>query len=140
MVQFIQILVVSLVVVALAGWWWRRWRKAQLKARRELAMLEFNEQRSELQERFLAAASATGKPRGLRWKQCDLLLDEIFACDRVSGELYALVGTTVSFEAIPGSDMEDVEAVGNLRAAAVGMLGDQHLAIFADNRINIGLV
>ena len=88
-------------------------------------MLEFAEQRRELQDRFLAAASATGKPRGLLWKQCDLLPGEVFASDRVSGELYALVGTTVSFEAIPGGDMEDVEAVGNLRSAT---------AVFAHQR------
>ncbi|HYO25559.1 MAG TPA: hypothetical protein VEQ85_11500, partial [Lacipirellulaceae bacterium] len=33
------------------------------------------------------------------------------------GELYALVGVTVSFEAVAGGGMEEVEAVGNLRAA-----------------------
>ena len=95
----------------------RRWRKAQLEAKRRLATLEFGDLREPLQQEFLAAASATGKPRGLRWKQCDLDEGELFATDRANGDLYALVGTTVSFEAIPGGGMEDVEAVGNLRSA-----------------------
>jgi len=68
-------------------------------------------------ERFLAAASATGKPRGLAWKQCDLQDGLLLARDRATGELLALVGATISFAAIEGGGMEDVEAVGNLRAA-----------------------
>jgi hypothetical protein len=34
-----------------------------------------------------------------------------------TGVLYALNGATISFEAIEGGGMEDVEAVGNLRSA-----------------------
>ena len=41
----------------------------------------------------------------------------MFAVDRVSGELYAFVAATISFSAIEGGGMEEVEAVGNLRAA-----------------------
>jgi len=37
--------------------------------------------------------------------------------DRANGEIVGLVGVTISFEAIEGGGMEDVEAVGNLRAA-----------------------
>jgi len=37
--------------------------------------------------------------------------------DRANGEIVALVGVTIGFEAIEGGGMEDVEAVGNLRAA-----------------------
>ena len=40
-----------------------------------------------------------------------------FAKDRATGQLRALVAVTISFEAIEGGGMEDVEAVGNLRAA-----------------------
>jgi len=111
------IFVLGAVVALVAGVFWRRWSAAQQRAKRALAMLEFAERRGELQEEFLSAAGATGKPRGLRWKQCDLHEGELFATDRVTSELYALVGTTISFEAIPGEGMEDVEAVGNLRAA-----------------------
>jgi hypothetical protein len=41
----------------------------------------------------------------------------LMARDRANGELVALVGVTIGFEAIEGGGMEDVEAVGNLRAA-----------------------
>ena len=41
----------------------------------------------------------------------------IYARHRQSGELSAFVGVTIGFEAIEGGGMEDVEAVGNLRAA-----------------------
>ena len=64
---------------------------------------------------FLAAASATGKPRGLRWKSCELDGPILFAVDRRSDDLCALSRVTISFEAIAGGPMEDVEAVGNLR-------------------------
>ena len=40
-----------------------------------------------------------------------------YARHRRSGELSAFVSVTIGFEAIEGGDMEDVEAVGNLRAA-----------------------
>ena len=39
------------------------------------------------------------------------------ARDRANGELVGLVGATISFEAVEGGGMEEVEAVGNLRAA-----------------------
>ena len=41
----------------------------------------------------------------------------LLARDRATGQLVALVGVTISFSAIEGGGMEDVEAVGNLRAA-----------------------
>jgi hypothetical protein len=40
-----------------------------------------------------------------------------YARDRASGDLCAFVGVTISFEAVVGGDMEEVEAVSNLRAA-----------------------
>jgi hypothetical protein len=80
-------------------------------------MEQFHAQRGKLEGVFLTAANATGKPRGLHWASCRLDPPVLFAADRPSGELYALVGATVSFEAIEGGGMEDVEAVGNLRYA-----------------------
>ena len=75
-------------------------------------------QRERIQPLFLPAASATGKPRGLRWKDCQFDSAIQFARERQSRQLVALVGVTISFEAIPGSDMEGVQAVGNLRNAS----------------------
>jgi len=117
MPQALQAFVFGIVIVFIAQLLWRRWRTAQQQAKRRLATLEFADLRDQLQVEFLKAAGATGKPRGLRWKQCDLDERELFATDRANGELVALVGTTISFEAIPGGGMEEVEAVSNLRSA-----------------------
>lgn len=117
MPQSLQVVLAGIGIILVAQFVWRRLRKLQQQAQRQLATLEFKELRPQLQEKFLAAASATGKPRGLRWKQCDLDTNEVFAIDRANGELHALVGATVSFEAIPGGGMEEVEAVGSLRSA-----------------------
>ena len=117
MAHVVQVLAIGIAAAFVAQLLWRRWRVAQLRAKRQLATLEFPDLRDSLQKEFLAAAGATGKPRGLSWKQCDLETGQLFATDRSNGELYALVGATISFAAIPGGGMEDVEAVGNLRSA-----------------------
>ena len=117
MAQVTKVLVVGLLLVLVAQLLWRRWRAAQQQAKRQLATLEFADLRAQLQSDFLQAAAATGKPRGLRWQQCELHNGQRFATDRANGELYAMVGATISFEAIPGGGMEDVEAVSNLRCA-----------------------
>jgi hypothetical protein len=41
-----------------------------------------------------------------------------FARERARGELAALVGVVIQFEAVEGGDMEGVAAVGNLRNAS----------------------
>jgi type II secretory pathway pseudopilin PulG len=98
--------------VALLG----RRRIAKKEEQRRSALRLFAGQRAELPARFLEAAAATGKPRGLRWKAVELSGAPLFATDP-SGVLYALAGATISFEAVEGGAMEDVEAVGNLRSA-----------------------
>ncbi len=108
----------GIAAALVAGVLWRRWRAAQQQAQRELARLQFDDDRDGLEQVFLAAASATGKPRGLKWESCKLGDQQVFAVDRVSGELYALVSATISFSAVAGGGMEDVEAVGNLRYAS----------------------
>jgi len=115
--HFIKIFLGGVAVALVAGWLWRRWRADQLQAQRELARLQFAEERTELGAKFLKAAAATGKPRGLTWENCQLDDAQLFAVDRVTGELYALIGAEISFSATAGGDMEDVEAVGNVRYA-----------------------
>jgi len=117
MTNLIQVVAIGIAIALVAQVLWRRWRAAQRRAECDLASIQFEEQKAALPAKFLLAATATGRPRGLRWRTCDLHDDSLFARDRVTGELYALVGTTVSFEAIAGGDMEEVEAVGNLRWA-----------------------
>ncbi len=89
-------------------------REIQVERAREL----FSLQRERLEADFLQAAAATGKPRGLRWKACEWGLQVEFARERQTGQLAALVGVTIQFEAIEGSDMEGLPAVGNLREAS----------------------
>jgi hypothetical protein len=84
----------------------------------ELAAARFQQQREHLEADFLQAASRSGRPRGLRWKQCDWEREVVFARDKKSRELTALLGVTIQFEAIEGSDMEGLPAVGNLRHAS----------------------
>ena len=91
----------------------RNARARQLRRARQL----FHLRREWLEARFLTAASDVCSPRGLAWSGCDFDNQVRFARDRKSRMLRAFVGTTISFEAIEGGGMEDVEAVGNLRAA-----------------------
>jgi len=106
--------IVAVAVAALAiPWLVRRRRLAQLSQARQL----FHQQRERLEARFLDMAANSGRPRGLAWTNCDFEDEITFAHDRSTGELTALVGVTISFEAVEGGGMEEVEAVGNLRAA-----------------------
>jgi hypothetical protein len=84
----------------------------------EEARAAFEAQRATLERLFVDAASATGKPRGLRWKSCEFGPEFEIARDRRNGELLAFIPVTIAFEAIPGSDMEGLPAVGNLRSAS----------------------
>lgn len=88
-------------------------RREQIRRGRKLFQLR----REWLEAEFLTQASSSGKPRGLRWANCDFDNKVSFARDRTNGQLRALVGVTIAFEAIEGGDMEHVEAVGNLRSA-----------------------
>jgi hypothetical protein len=99
---------------------WVVWRIIRRRSRVtpvERARDDFLALRPRLQAAFFARAAASGRPRGLRWKQCDFDEQVFFVRDRGTQNLAALVGVTISFEAIPGGPMEDVPAVGNLRSA-----------------------
>jgi hypothetical protein len=71
-----------------------------------------------LERQFFEAAAACGKPRGLRWKAVEWGPSVAFARERATGQLAALVGITIQFEAVEGGDMEGLAAVGNLRTAS----------------------
>jgi hypothetical protein len=79
------------------------------------AQQRFDVQREALQQAFFDAASASGKPRGLRWKSIEWQPGMELVREKETRRLAALVGVTIAFEAIPGSDMEGLPAVGNLR-------------------------
>ena len=105
-----------IVLVFVAVTMWRTWRREKFRRSVALAEAEFARERLKLQEDFRAAANVSGKPRGLRWKSVEFQDRILLARDRANGELVGLAGATIAFEAVAGGDMEDVEAVGNLRA------------------------
>ena len=83
----------------------------------EHARNDFHHQREWLEVKFIERASTSGKPRGLRWTDVEFDNDVTYAREISTRELCAFVAITVSFEAIEGGPMEDVEAVSRKRAA-----------------------
>lgn len=111
-------LLASVVVVTLAALAWRPLRARLRERELSRAQKDFHRHREHLEAQFLRLASESGMPRGLEWVRCDFEDDVVYARNRHSGEICALVGVTIGFEATEGGGMEDVEAVGNLRAAS----------------------
>jgi hypothetical protein len=109
--------VVLLLLIAVACLLWMLLRPTLFARRVERALRTFVRDRAALESSFFEKASASGKPRGLAWKTCAFQNGVLLARDRANGEIVALMGVTVGFEALQGGGMEDVEAVGNLRAA-----------------------
>jgi len=96
-------------------------REAERLAR---AQRDFHRQREQLEAKFIDKAAASGKPRGLRWTNVSFEDSVVYARDRRTGLLKALVAVDISFEAIAGGGMEGVEAVANVRAATAEFLFD----------------
>src|SRR5258708_1360362 len=102
------------IVALIAMFAFRGRRRADPVAARN----RFPTQRPMLETAFFQAASQSGKPRGLNWVKCEFGDGLELACDKSTGQLIGLLPVTIAFEAIPGSDMEGLAAVGNLRAAS----------------------
>jgi hypothetical protein len=113
-ILFWLLLFAFLVIAWLA---WAILRPSMFRRRVERARRQFERSRDTLEGMFFRAASTSGKPRGLAWTQCAFQPGVLLARDRANGELVGLVGVTIGFEAVEGGGMEEVEAVGNLRAA-----------------------
>lgn len=99
-------------------------RLARAAERLASAQRGFHRQREMLEAKFIERAAASGKPRGLRWADVAFDDDVIYVRDRRSRRLKALVAIEVSFEAVEGGGMEEVEAVANVRAATAEFLHD----------------
>ena len=97
-------------------------RAARQAERLARAQRDFHRQREQLEAKFIERAALSGKPRGLRWTDVTFDDDVVYARDRRSRRLKALVAIEVSFEAIEGGGMEEVEAVSNIRAATAEFL------------------
>jgi hypothetical protein len=104
--------------VAALALFWRPLRAFGQEIRLERARELFKLQRERLEAKFFTAAVATGRPRGLRWKDCQWGQQIEFARERSTREIVALVSVTIQFEAVEGGDMEGLAAVGNLRNAS----------------------
>jgi len=105
---------IAVAVLFLALMWWVGKSAGRSLGR---ARVQFVQQREHLEADFLRAAQASGKPRGLIWVECEWTREVEWGRDRQTGQLLALVGVTIRFEAVAGSDMEGLPAVGNLRTA-----------------------
>ena len=112
-VYILLVAVVAFAIVACARPLAKLTRAAQIRQ----GLARFPVQREQLEARFFALAASLGKPRGLRWVECDWQPNVAFARDPDLGLLTAFVGVNIRFEAVEGGDMEDVEAVGLIRDA-----------------------
>jgi hypothetical protein len=117
--SWVWLMVIAVAFSALAlVLFWRPLRAFGQEIRLERARELFKLQRERLEAKFLSAAAASGKPRGLRWKDCQWGEEVEFVRERRTGDIVALIGVTIQFEAVEGGDMEGVAAVGNLRNAS----------------------
>jgi hypothetical protein len=112
------VLVSAAAAVGLWLWLWLRPRGVPVA----WARAEFDRQRGSLEAEFFQAAAGSGKPRGLRWTKCEWGDAVEMARDQRTDQLLVFVAVTISFEAIEGSDMEGLPAVGNLRNASAVFL------------------
>jgi hypothetical protein len=104
-----------LAVVRASKWpLFRAWRRRK----EERALRAFRLQREQLEVQFFRLAASLGKPRGLRWLDCEWLDSVTFGRDVKTGMLTAFAAVNIRFEAVEGGDMEDVEAVSTIRDAA----------------------
>ena len=110
--------VLAIPLLAAVIFLWRRLRIFGVAVRIERAREMFKLQRERLEAEFLKAAAASGKPRGLRWLECQWGHAVEFVRERQTGQFAALVAVTIQFEAIEGGDMEGLPAVSNLRNAS----------------------
>lgn len=108
-------LVVTIPVILVGG---RPLLRMLQRRQAEQAIDMFRLQREQLEAKFFDLASRQGRPRDLRWLDCDWQSGVTFGRDVESGMLTAFVSVNISFEAVEGGDMEDVEHVGLLRDAA----------------------
>ena len=96
---------------------WQRFRTRMIERQMQSARASFRQQREWIEARFYTLASESGRPRGLRWVDCEFADAVSFARDKTTGEMRALVAVNISFEAVEGGGMEDNPNVGRVRAA-----------------------
>ncbi|MFN0199233.1 MAG: hypothetical protein ACKVT0_20985 [Planctomycetaceae bacterium] len=129
----------SVVALAAAIWGTRHWIKRRRLHEAKRAMREFRLRREQLEAKFYDLARLSGKPKGLRWIDCEWQNSVRFARQIDNNLLTAFVGVNIRFEAIEGEDMEGVAAVETIRDACavfhyrVGRWGTGGRALFNMN-------
>jgi len=108
-------LAAGLLIVSLVAWWKLRGVGGQIQHERARELFRLQHER--LEAKFLDAAAATGKPRGLTWVDCEFEPNLELVRDVRTKQLMGLVPVTIKFAAVAGGPMEGVEAVDNLRYA-----------------------
>ncbi len=137
-----EIVVTACVMVAAAAILWKPITRRRRERGIKIAVHSFRIQREQLEAKFFDLARSSGKPRGLRWLECDWLEGVTFGRAVDSGLLTAFVGVNIQFEAIEDGDMTDVEAVGTIRDAVAifhfhrGMWGTGGKVLFNMNAID----
>ena len=86
---------ILIIVLLMVAWLlWALLRPSIFAHRVRRALRHFVRDRSALETAFFKAAAASGKPRGLAWKECGFQPGVLLARDRANGELVGLVGVT----------------------------------------------
>ncbi len=96
---------------------WQRLRGYLQSRETERGVRLFRLQREQLEAKFFDLARSRGRPRGLRWLECEWRDRVTFGRASDTGLLTAFVAVNVRFEAIEGGEMEDIEAVSAVRDA-----------------------
>ncbi|MFO0806906.1 MAG: hypothetical protein U0791_27700 [Gemmataceae bacterium] len=105
--------IAAMAILIAGAVWMRRFGLAvQVERAREL----FRLQHERYEEILLAAAAATGKPRGLRWLSASITGNAKLARN-AARKIVALVPVIVRFEPVEGSDMENVPMAKQPRVA-----------------------
>lgn len=104
----------SVLFVLIVIFQFMRWYVAAEVTR---ARRTFPAQKDLVQNEFYRIASASGKPRGVRWKELQWGQQTEFLRHRQTAQICVLIGVTIRFEAVEGSDMVHVEAVNDPKNA-----------------------
>lgn len=78
---------------------------------------QYDRHQQELHRNCIAIAAAAGSPRGLVWSHQQWLTSWILVEDTSTGLITMLHGVNLSFEAVAGGEMEEVDAVSTIRDA-----------------------
>lgn len=107
----------SVAAIAAAIWGIRRIAAKYRIRETRRAMREFRLRREQLEAKFYDLARLSGKPKGLRWTDCEWQNTVRFARQIDNNLLTAFVGVNIRFEAIEGQGMDEVAHVGTIRDA-----------------------